>query len=100
VLAAAGKAGVVVVALYLRIIAGRGHVGLEAGQKAFVQHLIDLPGPSVLVLFGNPYAAREFPGAESVYVAYDQSQASVHTMVRVLQGQQAAQGRLPVTIPP
>jgi hypothetical protein len=75
-------------------------VGLEAGQKAFVQHLIDLPGPSVLVLFGNPYAAREFPGAESVYVAYDQSQASVHTMVRVLQGQQAAQGRLPVTIPP
>lgn len=98
VLAAARKAEVVVIVLYLRIIAGRGHVGLKPAQQALVQHLIDLPGASVLVLFGNPYAARVFPGAESVMVAYDQSQASVHALIRVLRGEQAPQGRLPVTV--
>ncbi|MFQ5568507.1 MAG: glycoside hydrolase family 3 protein [Rhodothermales bacterium] len=96
----AGEAEVVVLALYLRLQAGRGEAGLFPRQDRFVRRLLDREASVVLVTLGNPYAVLSYPGAGAILVAYDQSLASVAAVGGILQGRQAAQGTLPVTIEP
>lgn len=94
------EAGVVVLALYLRLKAGRGEAGLFPGQERFVRRLLDQDVPVVLVTFGNPYVIIPFDEAEVLLVAYEQSLASVAAVAGILRGQQPARGLLPITVGP
>lgn len=96
----AGDSDVIVLALYLRLQAGRGEAGLFPMQTELVGRLLALEKPVVLVTFGNPYAATTFRDAEGVVVAYDQSLQTIVAAVRVLEGSQRAPGRLPITVKP
>ncbi|WP_456424545.1 glycoside hydrolase family 3 protein [Rhodocaloribacter sp.] len=99
-LRAAGRADVVVAALYLRLRSGRGKAGLSAGQERFVRRLLALEAPVVLVVFGNPYAVTTFADADAHLVAYDQTLATVTAAARVLRGALRPGGRLPITVDP
>ncbi len=99
-LAGAAGAGVVVLALYLRLQAGRGEAGLFPGQEPFVRQLLDQDVPVVLVTFGNPYVIIPFDDAEVLVVAYEQSLASVAAVAGILRGRQPARGLLPITVGP
>ncbi|MDX1547366.1 MAG: glycoside hydrolase family 3 C-terminal domain-containing protein, partial [Rhodothermales bacterium] len=99
-LAAADTARVVVVALYLRLQAGRGEAGLFDTQEDLVRRLLATEQPVVLVTFGNPYAVLPFDDAEALLVAYEQSIESVTAAAAVLRGEQAPRGRLPITVGP
>ncbi len=94
----AHAADVVVLALYLRLKAGRGEAGLFPGQAAFVHRLLEGPAPVVLVTFGNPYAVIPFAEAAALVVAYDQSIESGAAVAGLLQGLQPPLGTLPVTV--
>ena len=96
----AEEADVVVLALYLRLVAGRGEAGLFARQADLAERLLDLDTPVILVTFGNPYAASEYREADGILVAYDQSLETARATVRVLRGEQPAPGRLPITVEP
>jgi len=99
-LARSAESDVVVLALYLRLQAGRGEAGLLPEQASFVHRLLERDVPVVLVTFGNPYAASTFRSADAIVVAYDQSLATIRAAARVLSGEQPAQGRLPITVEP
>ncbi|MEX0747221.1 MAG: glycoside hydrolase family 3 N-terminal domain-containing protein [Rhodothermales bacterium] len=94
------EADVVILALYLRLQAGRGEAGLFEGQTRLVNELLKGRVPVVLVTFGNPYAASTFSDADAILVAYDQSLQTAYAAARVLKGEQPAQGRLPITVEP
>ncbi len=96
----ARNADVVVLALYLRLVAGRGQASLFAQQTELVNRLLALEKPVVLLTFGNPYAASAFREADDIVVAYDQSLQTVYAALRVLLGEQPAPGRLPITVEP
>lgn len=96
----ARNADVVVLALYLRLVAGRGEAGLFTRQTELTNRLLELEKPVVLLTFGNPYAASAFREADGILVAYDQALETVSAAVRVLQGKQPALGRLPITVEP
>lgn len=96
----AAEADAVVVAMYLRLQAGRGEAGLLPRQTELVEQLLALDTPIVLVTFGNPYAATAFQNAKAIVVAYDQSLETIYATTRVLQGRQPALGRLPITVDP
>ncbi len=96
--AAARDAEVIVVALYLRLISGRGSAGLVAGQQALVDALARSGKPVVLVTFGNPYALLDTPGASATLVLYDPTLASVQAAAAILRGEQRPAGRLPITV--
>ncbi len=98
VLRDADAADVVVLALYLRLTAGRGKAGLFPGQEGLVRRLLERGTPLVLVTFGNPYAVMPFDGADGLLVAYDQTLETVHAATRILLGRQPPQGRLPITV--
>ncbi len=95
---AARQADVIVVALYLRLVSGRGSAGLVEGQRELVEALLASGKPVVLVTFGNPYAALSFSDPAALLVLYDQTLASVQAAAGVLRGTQAPRGRLPITV--
>ncbi|HEX7072163.1 MAG TPA: glycoside hydrolase family 3 protein [Rhodothermales bacterium] len=100
VVSAAGESDVVIVALYLRLIAGRGDAALDAGQARLVSRLVAADTPVVLITFGNPYAVTAFADADAHIVAYDQSLETVRAVHRVLTGDLAPSGRLPISVDP
>ena len=90
----------VILALYLRLQAGRGKAGLFPRQEQFVRRLVNQGTPVILVTFGNPYAVTTLADAEALLVAYEQSLASVAAVAAVLQGRQRARGLLPIAVDP
>lgn len=100
VLAETAAADVIVVALYMRLTAGRGTAGLFAQQHRLVERLLAQGKPLVLVTFGNPYAVTPFARAEVHVVAYDQALETVRAVARILTGAQPPRGRLPITVAP
>ena len=97
---AAAQADVIVLALYLRLQAGRGEAGLLKEQADLARRLLEVGPPVVLVAFGNPYAASAFAGADALLVAYDQSIASVQAAAHILAGRQRPRGQLPIAVAP
>lgn len=89
-----------VVALYLRLQAGRGEAGLLPRQTELVRELLALETAVVLVTYGNPYAASDFQEADAILVAYDQSLETIGASAGVLLGRQDAPGRLPIVVEP
>ncbi|HEV2992207.1 MAG TPA: glycoside hydrolase family 3 N-terminal domain-containing protein [Candidatus Angelobacter sp.] len=54
---------------------------------------------TVVVAFGSPYIAADFPEIENYLCAYSNVPTSESAVVQALYGQTAIQGHLPVTIP-
>lgn len=100
VLSTAGEADAVIVALYLRLVAGREQVALSRSQAQLVDALLESSTPVVLVTFGNPYAVTTFVDAEAHIVAYDQSLETVSAVRGILTGRLSPTGRLPITVEP
>lgn len=100
VLEAARSADVVVVALYLRLIAGRGDAALSRSQAQLVRDLAEGLVPVVFITFGNPYAVTTFADADAHIIAYDQSLETVAAVHAILRGELEASGRLPITVDP
>ena len=89
---------VVVVALYLRLRAGRGEAGLYEDQTEVLEELMAFDKPVVLVTLGNPYAITQYADSEVLLVAYEQSLASVRTISRIITGEHRPSGKLPITV--
>lgn len=100
VLDRARGADVVVLALYLRLQAGRGEAGLFPPQQRLAERLLALDVPVVLLTFGNPYAAGTFSTADAILVAYEQTLESASAAAGILRGEQQPMGRLPITVDP
>jgi beta-N-acetylhexosaminidase len=100
VLEQTANADVVVIALYQRLVSGRGEAGLHPRQTQMVRRLIAGGRPVVLVTFGNPYAVTTFRQADAFLVAYDQLMETNTAAARVLRGEQPPRGRLPITVDP
>lgn len=91
-------ADAIVVAMYLRLRAGRGEAGLYPDQEDVVDQLVAMDKPIVLITLGNPYAITPYPDAEALLVAYEQSLASVRSTANILSGAHEPAGKLPITV--
>lgn len=98
--ASAAGADVVVLALHLRLVSGRGSAGLRVGQAGVLGALKAAGVPVVVVGFGSPYELGAFAGADAVLALYDSTLPSVRAAAAVLRGERGATGRLPVTAGP
>ena len=94
----AEEADAIVVAMYLRLVAGRGDAGLFPEQEEVLEDLVALDKPITLITLGNPYAITPYPDAEALLVAYEQSLASVRSTASILSGAKDPYGKLPITV--
>ncbi|MEM8488963.1 MAG: glycoside hydrolase family 3 N-terminal domain-containing protein [Bacteroidota bacterium] len=96
----AEDADAVIVVLYLRLASGSGDHGLQDSQELLVDELVGMDKPVALMTLGNPYAVTPFADSEALLIAYEQSLASVRTLSKILVGQQAPRGKLPISVGP
>ncbi len=106
----AQSAGRILVAIYMVPTAGK-TVGKEGSGTVNSVSLAETPGTvlksvlniaserTMVVAFGSPYIAADFPGIENYLCAYSNALTSESAVVQALYGQAAIQGHLPVTIP-
>jgi len=107
---AASSAGKVLVAVYMVPTAGKivkkegdtavNSVSLSQTPATVLQSILDIgKKKTVVVAFGSPYIAADFPQIENYICAYSNVSISESSVVQALFGQIVIQGHLPVTIP-
>ncbi|HWX53616.1 MAG TPA: glycoside hydrolase family 3 N-terminal domain-containing protein [Verrucomicrobiae bacterium] len=107
---AIGPAEKVLVAVYMVPTAGKvvktdgavpgNSVALAQTPAALLQSVLDTAREkTVVVAFGSPYIAGDFPQIENYICAYTNVPISEAAAVRALFGEAPVQGHLPVTIP-
>jgi beta-N-acetylhexosaminidase len=92
-----------------RAIAGAGGADLtvvatnkawaDTGQQNLVKALLATGRPVVVIAVRDPYDIAYFPDAPTYLATYSYTEVSVESAVRVLYGERAPAGKLPVTIP-
>lgn len=107
---AVSSAGKVLVAVYMVPTAGKivkkegdttvNSVSLSQTPATVLQSILDIgKEKTIVVAFGSPYIAADFPQIENYICAYSNVSISESSVVQALFGQIAIQGHLPVTIP-
>ena len=95
----AAGADAVLVALYVRPVAGRGRIGLPDPARAALQRVLAASPRAIAVAFGSPYALRDVPQAKTCLAAYGGETGAQVAAARAVFGETAISGRLPVAIP-
>lgn len=109
VLKAAEQAKAVIAAVYLVPTAGRAvpgpnglanPVAVPDANGALLQEILKHAAEkTVLLAMGNPYLAEQFPAVQNYLCTFSNAAVSEVSAVKVLFGEAAISGRLPVTIP-
>ena len=100
--ALAGKAvaaDAILVGLFVRPRSGRGTLEIPAEGKAAVAALLASGRPVIAVSFGSPYLLRDVPALPTYLCGYGPQALVQSAAVRALYGEEAIEGKLPVTIP-
>jgi beta-N-acetylhexosaminidase len=96
----AGKADIVVAAMYGRVRSGAANsVGLPERAEKALNNLIKSKTPVVGISFGNPYLLQDFPKLQTYFVAYGDMPSLQRAAARSLLGQADITGRLPISLP-
>jgi beta-N-acetylhexosaminidase len=72
---------------------------LNGNVGPFLEKLTEGTIPVVMVAFGNPYLATDFPKVAAYLAAFSTSPPSEASVVKALLGEIAITGHLPITIP-
>jgi beta-N-acetylhexosaminidase len=97
--AQADSADLVIFAPFVRVVAGKGEVGMAEPVTELVRGLA-ADHRIVVVSFGNPYILSAFPDIGTYMLAWGPEAVLQRAAVRALTGEIPIHGRLPVSIPP
>lgn len=90
---------IILVPSFVRARAWSGEIGLPARHKAFLERVMALGRPVVLLAFGNPYVPLGIPEPAAYLAAYGGSNESQRAAADALFGRIDVRGTLPITIP-
>jgi len=95
----AGEADVLVFALFSRLRADKGSVGLEMSHIHLIREAAKLSKGVIVISFGSPYFLRNFPEVDAYMCAYRDADEAQVAAAKALFGEIDIKGKLPVTIP-
>lgn len=98
-LAAAARADIVLVSLFVRFQSGKGSIAIPEVARKGVESLFSSGARVVAVSLGSPYLLRDLPEVKTYLAAYGGQPDVQAAAVRALFGDAPITGRLPVTIP-
>ena len=90
---------VVLVPSFVRVRSWSDAIELPARHKVFLERVMTLGRPVVLIAFGNPYVPLGLPEPAAYVAAYGGSDESQRAVADALFGRIAVRGTLPITIP-
>ncbi len=88
-----------IVALFSKLAAWKGHVGLSECHIQLIREFAREPAPVVVLSFNSPYFLRLFPEVDAYLCAYRHDDPIQIAAAKALFGEIALKGRLPVSIP-
>jgi beta-glucosidase-like glycosyl hydrolase len=88
-----------IVALFSKLTAWKGHVGLSDCHIQLIREFAREPAPVVVLSFNSPYFLRLFPEVDAYLCAYRHDDPIQIAAAKALFGEIALKGRLPVSIP-
>jgi beta-N-acetylhexosaminidase len=94
----AKDAALVIVSVFSKVSAGKGHSGISEELAELGHQLIARNRRSVAVSFGSPYILKNFMDAQYVVAAYDPSEAMQNAACRAFAGEIFFMGELPVRL--
>jgi beta-N-acetylhexosaminidase len=74
-----------------------GNFGISKPAMQFATSLLQIP-KSALVLFGNPYAAKNFCTANNIITCYEDNEVVQSAAFDIITGSKQPKGKLPVTV--
>ena len=92
-------ADVILIALFSRLRAWKGSVGLNEEHIRLIKYMASATIPVVVVSFGSPYFYLQFPDVTAYVCAYRHAAQAQIAAVKAIFGEAAASGKLPVSIP-
>jgi beta-N-acetylhexosaminidase len=95
----ASSADVLVIALFSRLRADKGSVGLVKNHVDLIREAAKLTKGVVVISFGSPYFLRHFPEVDAYMCAYRYSDEAMVAAAKAVFGEIDIQGKLPVSIP-
>ena len=90
---------VVIAALFVRVLDGKGNVAMPSDQRDLVNELIAAGKPTIIAAFGNPYLIKMFPKARTWLASFSTNSLAQRAVANALLGKSAVSGRIPVTVP-
>jgi beta-N-acetylhexosaminidase len=98
--AAASAAKVIVAAYVTPVAGGSSSTSLAPGPAALLNSVLKTAAAKTLVIsFGSPYIAMDFPTIQNYLCAYSDVAIGEHAAAKALFGEMPIEGHLPVTIP-
>ncbi len=94
------QSDVVVIAAYPRLIIGRGNVNLNPEQIQFLQEILSLGKPVILISFASPYVINDVPQFQTYLCAYGNAAAVQDAVADALYSTRRPSGALPVALAP
>lgn len=98
-LEAAKKGNIIFLPSFVKVRAFLGSVSLPAQHEKFINDILKLNIPTVLISFGNPYLLSLFPKAKTYLATYGDVLVSQNAALKAMLGQIDIKGKLPVSIP-
>jgi beta-N-acetylhexosaminidase len=75
----------------------KSNFGLDNGEIEMINSLMKT-NKAISVLFGNPYAAKNFCESDGLLIAYDEADETQEAAAMIVTGQLKAKGKLPVSV--
>jgi beta-N-acetylhexosaminidase len=90
---------IVLLPSYVKINASQGSLNMPDNHQKFINSVLKLNKPSIIISFGNPYLLSLFPQAATYLTAYGDAAVSQKAIIRAITGKADITGRLPISIP-
>nr|HPN38590.1 glycoside hydrolase family 3 N-terminal domain-containing protein [Melioribacteraceae bacterium] len=95
----AQKADYIILPTYVNVRSFQGTVDIDSRHQSFINKLIELNKPLVVLGFGNPYILNKFANVPAYLTSYGSVYYSQKAMFDALFGRATISGTLPITIP-
>lgn len=98
ILLAASTVDLIILSSFIRVKAYKGSVSISEKHEKFINKILKLKVPNVLISFGNPYLLSVFPKVNAYLCCYGDTKVSLQATLKALLGKIQAQGKLPIRI--
>lgn len=95
----AQRADYIILPTFVNVRSFQGTVDIDKRHQEFIEKLIGLKKPVVVLSFGNPYIINKFTNVPAYLTSYGAVYYSQKAMYDALFGRAVISGKLPITIP-
>lgn len=99
IISAADKVNLIILSSFIRVKAYQGTLKISKRHEEFLNKILTLRAPKILLSFGNPYLYSLFPAVNAYLCGFGDTKSTQEAMLKALCGEINIQGKLPITLP-